>query len=64
MLPFLNQGSIIKSYLGLATMQEGIVRTKLAKLLKGYDDVRYEDSIATGEGIKAVSYLLYFFIGN
>ncbi|KAM0947078.1 putative xylogalacturonan beta-1,3-xylosyltransferase [Dioscorea sansibarensis] len=34
---------------------EGIVRTKLAKLLKGYDDVRYEDSIATGEGIKASS---------
>ncbi|KAJ0969195.1 hypothetical protein J5N97_022072 [Dioscorea zingiberensis] len=34
---------------------EGIVRTKLAKLLKGYDDVQYEDSYATGEGIKASS---------
>ncbi|URE34305.1 exostosin family [Musa troglodytarum] len=34
---------------------EGIVRSKLAKILKDYDDVLYEDSFATGEGIKASS---------
>uniref|UniRef100_A0A1D1ZDF7 Putative glycosyltransferase At3g07620 n=1 Tax=Anthurium amnicola TaxID=1678845 RepID=A0A1D1ZDF7_9ARAE len=32
---------------------EGIVRLKLAKILKGHDDVHFEDSFATGEGIKA-----------
>ncbi|KAK8916119.1 hypothetical protein KSP39_PZI023194 [Platanthera zijinensis] len=32
---------------------EGIVRKRLAKVLAGYDDVHYEDSFATGEGIKA-----------
>jgi hypothetical protein len=36
-------------------LQEGIVRAKLAKMLKGHDDVHFEDSFATGEGIKAVS---------
>lgn len=34
---------------------EGIVRAKLAKILKGHDDVRYEDSFATGEGIRVSS---------
>lgn len=34
---------------------EGIVRVKLAKVLAGYDDVRYERSVATGENIKASS---------
>ncbi|XP_072999095.1 probable arabinosyltransferase ARAD1 [Typha latifolia] len=32
---------------------EGIVRLKLAKMLKVYDDVHFEDSLATGQGIKA-----------
>ena len=36
-------------------MQEGKVRLKLAKILKGYDDVHFENSFATGEGIRAVS---------
>ncbi|WOL03725.1 putative arabinosyltransferase ARAD1 [Canna indica] len=34
---------------------EGIVRSKLAKILKGYDDVHFEDSLATGSGIRASS---------
>ncbi|XP_008776728.1 probable arabinosyltransferase ARAD1 [Phoenix dactylifera] len=34
---------------------EGKVRLKLAKILKDYDDVRFENSFATGEGIKASS---------
>ncbi|KAG6520379.1 probable arabinosyltransferase ARAD1 [Zingiber officinale] len=34
---------------------EGIVRSKLKKILKGYDDVHYENSMASGEGIKASS---------
>ncbi|KAK3040842.1 hypothetical protein RJ639_029186 [Escallonia herrerae] len=34
---------------------EGIVRAKLAHILKGIDDVRYEDGLATGENIKASS---------
>ncbi|KAJ1704070.1 hypothetical protein LUZ63_003849 [Rhynchospora breviuscula] len=32
---------------------EGIVRAKLAKMLKGFEDVHFEDSFATGEGIIA-----------
>ncbi|XP_078435108.1 exostosin family protein [Wolffia australiana] len=32
---------------------EGIVRSKLAKILKGVDGVHFEESLATGEGIKA-----------
>ncbi|ONK56179.1 uncharacterized protein A4U43_C10F4950 [Asparagus officinalis] len=32
---------------------EGIVRKRLAKILKGYDDVRFEDSFANTDGIKA-----------
>ncbi|KAK6922393.1 Exostosin, GT47 domain [Dillenia turbinata] len=32
---------------------EGIVRAKLAKVLAGHDDVRYESSVASSEGIKA-----------
>lgn len=32
---------------------EGIVRAKLTKILAGYEDVRYENSHATGESIKA-----------
>ncbi|KAJ3678272.1 hypothetical protein LUZ60_002075 [Juncus effusus] len=32
---------------------DGIVRAKLAKMLKGQKDVHFEDSLATGEGIKA-----------
>ena len=35
-------------------LQEGIVRAKLAKLLAGYDDVIYEESVASGANIKAV----------
>uniref|UniRef100_J3L790 Exostosin GT47 domain-containing protein n=2 Tax=Oryza brachyantha TaxID=4533 RepID=J3L790_ORYBR len=31
---------------------EGKIRAKLAKILKGKDGVRFEDSLATGEGIK------------
>ncbi|KAJ7957575.1 Exostosin-like [Quillaja saponaria] len=31
---------------------EGIVRVKLGKILAGYDDVHYEQSVATGENIK------------
>jgi len=34
-------------------LQEGIVRAKLTKILAGYEDVRYENSHATGESIKA-----------
>ncbi|XP_076916611.1 putative arabinosyltransferase ARAD1 [Bidens hawaiensis] len=34
---------------------EGVVRAKLEKILKGYDDVHYESSYATGESIKASS---------
>ncbi|XP_078166544.1 exostosin family protein [Carex rostrata] len=32
---------------------EGVVRAKLAKMFKGHEDVHFEDSFATGEGIKA-----------
>ncbi|KAJ0717732.1 putative exostosin [Helianthus annuus] len=39
---------------------EGVVRAKLEKILKGYDDVHYEASYATGESIKAVSYICSF----
>ncbi|PWA73448.1 exostosin family protein [Artemisia annua] len=35
---------------------EGVVRAKLEKILKGYEDVHYEASYATGDSIKAVSY--------
>ncbi|KAI3817459.1 hypothetical protein L1987_11250 [Smallanthus sonchifolius] len=34
---------------------EGVVRAKLEKILKGYSDVHYEASYATGESIKASS---------
>ncbi|GJT33100.1 probable arabinosyltransferase ARAD1 [Tanacetum coccineum] len=34
---------------------EGVVRAKLEKLLKGYEDVHYEASYATGDSIKASS---------
>ncbi|KAJ0763392.1 putative xylogalacturonan beta-1,3-xylosyltransferase [Helianthus annuus] len=34
---------------------EGVVRAKLEKILKGYDEVHYEASYATGESIKASS---------
>jgi hypothetical protein len=43
--------------------QEGKIRAKLAKILKGKDGVRFEDSLATGEGIKTVrplSFAPYF----
>ncbi|XP_058103310.1 probable arabinosyltransferase ARAD1 isoform X2 [Magnolia sinica] len=32
---------------------EGIVRSKLAKILVGQEDVHFEDSVATGKGIQA-----------
>ncbi|MQL74025.1 hypothetical protein Taro_006383 [Colocasia esculenta] len=32
---------------------EGIVRSRLTKILRGHPDVRYEESFATGGGIKA-----------
>jgi mannosyl-oligosaccharide glucosidase len=35
--------------------QEGKIRAKLAKILKDKDGVRFEDSLATGDGIKTVS---------
>jgi hypothetical protein len=35
--------------------QEGKIRKKLAKILKDKDGVRFEDSLATGDGIKTVS---------
>lgn len=44
------------------TMQEGIVRAKLAKILVGYDDVHYERSIATVESIKMVGRIAVFSI--
>ncbi|KAL8142450.1 hypothetical protein V2J09_015482 [Rumex salicifolius] len=31
---------------------EGFIRAKLAKILSGYDDIRYESSVASEEGIK------------
>jgi hypothetical protein len=34
--------------------QEGKIRAKLAKILKGRDGVRFENSFATGDGIKIV----------
>ncbi|KAG9446159.1 hypothetical protein H6P81_012287 [Aristolochia fimbriata] len=34
---------------------EGIVRAKLAKILVGHEDVHYENSFATGDGIKVSS---------
>ncbi|GMH01501.1 hypothetical protein Nepgr_003340 [Nepenthes gracilis] len=34
---------------------EGIIRAKLAKILSGYDDVLYENSVASEEGIKLSS---------
>lgn len=39
--------------------QEGKIRGKLAKLLKDKDGVRFEDSLATGDGIKIVSILCH-----
>ena len=38
----------------VSSLQEGIVRSKLAKILEGIDGVHFENSLATGEGIKAV----------
>lgn len=35
---------------------EGVIRAKLAKILVGYDDVHYEQSLANGETIKASSH--------
>ena len=40
----------------LCDVQEGVVRAKLEKILKGYEDVHYEASYATGDSIKAVSF--------
>ena len=37
----------------LCVVQEGKVRRKLEKLLKGYEDVHFEAGFATGEGINA-----------
>lgn len=37
-------------------MQGGIVRLQLAKILTGKEDVRYEHSSASGQGIRAVSH--------
>lgn len=37
-------------------MYEGVIRAKLAKILVGYDDVHYEQSLANGETIKASSH--------
>lgn len=42
-------------------MQEGKVRLKLAKIFKDYDDVHFENSFATGEGLKAVSGGFHFY---
>ena len=36
------------------------MRKKLGKILKGYNDVHFEDSFATGEGIKAVRLFFHF----
>nr|GFC39642.1 probable arabinosyltransferase ARAD1 [Tanacetum cinerariifolium] len=38
---------------------EGVVRAKLVKILKGYEDVHYEASYATGDSIKAVDILKF-----
>lgn len=40
---------------------EGKIRAKLAKILKGKDGVRFENSLATGEGIKTVRHLCHFY---
>lgn len=41
--------------------QEGKIRAKLAKILKGKDGVRFENSFATGDGIKIVSHISHFY---
>lgn len=42
------------TFIGDFFLQEGKIRAKLAKILKGKDGVRFENSFATGEGIKTV----------
>lgn len=43
-------------------LQEGIVRAKLAKVLAGYDDVKYEQSFASEASIKAVCTKLIYLV--
>jgi hypothetical protein len=42
--------------------QEGKIRAKLAKILKDKDSVRFEDSLATGDGIKTVSISVFLIL--
>lgn len=42
--------------------QEGKIRAKLAKILKGKDGVRFENSFATGDGIKIVRQISHLFL--
>jgi ribosomal protein L13 len=41
--------------------QEGKIRAKLAKMLKGKDGVHFENSFATGDGIKMVRHICHFY---
>lgn len=43
-------------------LQEGTIRLKLAKVLSGYDDVRYEESVPSRENIKEVYTKLFLFM--
>ncbi|GJX89984.1 hypothetical protein Tco_0343310 [Tanacetum coccineum] len=44
--------------------QEGKVRRKLEKLLKGYEDVHFEAGFATGEGINAMAFITFRTVGS
>ena len=44
---------------GVFFPRKGKIRGKLAKILKGKDGVRFENSLATGDGIKIVSILCH-----
>lgn len=37
-------------------LQDGKIRAKLVKIFEGYEDVHYEQSFASSDAIKAVSF--------
>ncbi|CAA7396240.1 unnamed protein product [Spirodela intermedia] len=51
--PFLSRPTLLFFRGRTVRKDEGIVRSKLAKILKGIDGVHFEESLATGEGIRA-----------
>lgn len=53
--PFVSRTTLLFFRGRTVRKDEGVIRAKLAKILKGYQDVHYEQSIASGATIKASS---------